>query len=235
MPDNLAVTPGSGATIATDEVTWPPGGGTVHVPLGKLIIGANNEVETISRGQQTMTNSLPVAIASDQSAVRARGAEAVGATLSTDPVIIAAQVRTSRRNGASNNTVQTLTLDDLGNLVIRDTAYASDIWSYSAAVTSTTTQNVKALASGLRQWITGMQFTNDSGSSLRVTVQDTSATVLWRGLVPTGGGIVVPLPKPLMTASGVGVDLVLGSTPGGTVPSGGTAAVLCNLQGYQGV
>ena len=234
MADNLAVTPGSGATIATDEVTW--GGSTVHVPLGKMVIGADNAVETISRGQQTMTNSLPVAIASDQSSVRARGAEAVGATLSTDPVIVAAQVRTSRRSGASTNTVQSLTLDDLGNLVIRDTAYASDMWSYTAAVTSTTTQNVKALASGLRQFITGMQFTNDGGDAMRVTVQDTSATVLWRGLLPAGGGIVVPLPKPLMTASGVGVDLVLSRAPGGTVPSGGgTAAVLANLQGYQGV
>jgi hypothetical protein len=73
MADNLAVTPGSGATIATDEVTWPPGGGTVHVPLGKLVVGDNNAIETISRGQQTMANSLPVAIASDQIATAALG------------------------------------------------------------------------------------------------------------------------------------------------------------------
>ena len=67
MADNLAVTPGSGATIATDEVTW--GGSTVHLPLGKLALGADGTVEVLSRGQQTMTNSLPVAIASNQSAL----------------------------------------------------------------------------------------------------------------------------------------------------------------------
>lgn len=64
MADNLDVTPGTGAKIATDEVTW--GGTTVHLPLGKMVIGADNSVETLSRGQQTMANSLPVAIASDQ-------------------------------------------------------------------------------------------------------------------------------------------------------------------------
>lgn len=64
MADNLAVTPGSGATIATDEVTW--GGSTVHLPLGKMILGADGVAETISRGQQTAANGMPVTLASDQ-------------------------------------------------------------------------------------------------------------------------------------------------------------------------
>lgn len=71
MPDNLAVTPGSGATIATDEVTW--GGATVHLPLGKMALGADGAVETISRGQQTAANGLPVSLASDQVTVATLG------------------------------------------------------------------------------------------------------------------------------------------------------------------
>lgn len=67
MADNLAVTPGSGATIATDEVTW--GGATVHLPLGKMTLGADGVVEVLSKGQQTAANGLPVTLASDQVAV----------------------------------------------------------------------------------------------------------------------------------------------------------------------
>lgn len=71
MADNLAVTPGSGATIASDEVTWPAGGSTVHLPLGKMVLGADGVVETISRGQQTAANGMPVTLASDQIAAAA--------------------------------------------------------------------------------------------------------------------------------------------------------------------
>lgn len=71
MADNIAVTPGSGATIATDEITW--GGSTVHAPLGKMIIGADGAAETLSRGQQTAANGLPVTLASDQITVAALG------------------------------------------------------------------------------------------------------------------------------------------------------------------
>jgi len=361
---NTSYTPGSGDKLASDTITYDSE--QAQLPLGKLVLGAAGSFETISRGQQTMANSLPVAIASNQGALdvsvttalpagtnnigdvdiaslpsipagtnnigdvdvltlpsipagnnnigdvdiaslpaplstsgagtatnalrvvhasddpvtvgvqllddavatngtaipsksilfsgsdgtNARplatdasgrivpiGAQAIGATLTVDPLIMGAQTRTSRRSGASNNTLQYLTLDDLGNLIIRDTAFASDVWSYSGIITSSSLQNVKALASGLRQWITGMQFTNDGADAMRVTVQDTAGTpvVLWRGLLPAGGGIVVPLPKPLMSATGVGIDIILSRAPGGTAPSGGTAAVLANLQGYQGV
>lgn len=64
MADNLAVTPGSGATIATDEVTW--GGATVHLPLGKMTLGGDGAVETLSKGQHTAANGMPVTLASDQ-------------------------------------------------------------------------------------------------------------------------------------------------------------------------
>lgn len=71
MADNIAVTPGSGATIASDEVTW--GGATVHIPLGKMVLGADGVVETISRGQQTAANGVPMTLASDQVTVATLG------------------------------------------------------------------------------------------------------------------------------------------------------------------
>lgn len=71
MADNLGVTTGTAASIATDEVTW--GGATVHLPLGKLVLGADGVVETVSRGAQTAANSVPLALATDQVSVAALG------------------------------------------------------------------------------------------------------------------------------------------------------------------
>ena len=57
MADNVAVTPGSGATIATDDV-----GGAQYQRV-KLDLGADGSGSPLVRGQQTQANSLPVTLA----------------------------------------------------------------------------------------------------------------------------------------------------------------------------
>jgi hypothetical protein len=65
MADNLTVTPGSGATVATNNIN------NIHYQRFKLTLGAGDaaDMDTDS-GQQAMASSLPVVIASDQSAVK---------------------------------------------------------------------------------------------------------------------------------------------------------------------
>jgi hypothetical protein len=60
MADNLPVTPGSGATIAADEIAG------VKFQRVKMAIGADGEAADLDFGQATKANSLPVALASDQ-------------------------------------------------------------------------------------------------------------------------------------------------------------------------
>jgi hypothetical protein len=65
MADNIAVTPGSGATIATDEVTR--NAASEHQQIVKLSLGAEGAFDMLlDSGQQTSANSLPVVLPSDQ-------------------------------------------------------------------------------------------------------------------------------------------------------------------------
>jgi len=64
MADNVAITPGSGATVRTDDISG------VQIQVVKIALGADGAEDLlIDSGQQTKANSLPVAIASDQGAL----------------------------------------------------------------------------------------------------------------------------------------------------------------------
>ena len=84
MADNVEADAGSGgATFATDDI------GGVHYPRTKIALGAANAVDMdLDSGQQTMANSVPVAIASDQSAVTV--AQATAANLNVTEASAAA-------------------------------------------------------------------------------------------------------------------------------------------------
>ena len=65
MADNVIITPGSGATIRADEIA-----GSIKIQVVKIALGADGvEDLLLDSGQQTMANSLPVALPSNQSAI----------------------------------------------------------------------------------------------------------------------------------------------------------------------
>jgi len=69
MADNYAATQGAGTTFAADDV------GGVLYPRLKLALGADGAADMdLDSGQQTMANSVPVALASDQDFVKAEDA-----------------------------------------------------------------------------------------------------------------------------------------------------------------
>ena len=84
MADNLLVTPGSGATVATDEV------GGAHYQRVKIQIGADGERADVDGGQQTMANSVPTVLASDHSAIIIGGSAADDAAAAGNPVRLGA-------------------------------------------------------------------------------------------------------------------------------------------------
>lgn len=68
MADNIEITPGSGATVRTDEV------GATQIQVVKIALGADGaEDNLVDSGQQAMAASVPVVIASNQSAVPVSG------------------------------------------------------------------------------------------------------------------------------------------------------------------
>lgn len=70
MADNVAITAGSGTTIAADDI-----GGALYQRI-KIGIGADGSAADLAFGQGAMAASLPVAIASNQSAVPVSAASA---------------------------------------------------------------------------------------------------------------------------------------------------------------
>lgn len=59
MPDNTTITPGTGATVAADDI-----GGVLYQRV-KLAVGADGSAADLAPGTATAANSLPVAMASD--------------------------------------------------------------------------------------------------------------------------------------------------------------------------
>lgn len=86
MADNYTATPGSGLTFGADEVTI--NSATVLVPRVKLVVGADGSATDVAPGQATMAASLPVAIASNQTAVPVN-ISTVTATLAVNATIVA--------------------------------------------------------------------------------------------------------------------------------------------------
>lgn len=70
MADNYVATQGSGTTFGADDV------GGVLFPRVKIQIGADGERADVDGGQQTMANSVPVVLASNQSGVPVAALEA---------------------------------------------------------------------------------------------------------------------------------------------------------------
>jgi hypothetical protein len=65
MADNVAITQGSGTTVRTDELA-----GGIQVQVIKIALGADGaEDNLVDSGQQLMAASVPVVIASNQSAI----------------------------------------------------------------------------------------------------------------------------------------------------------------------
>lgn len=72
MADDVGYTPGSGATIAADEIA-----GVLYQRV-KLAVGADGAAADLAAGQAEMAASLPVVLASDQEVMLAEGGNTIG-------------------------------------------------------------------------------------------------------------------------------------------------------------
>jgi hypothetical protein len=84
LADGIAITAGSGTTVATDDV------GGSHYQVVKIGLGLNNAVDThLDSGQQAMSASVPVAIASDQTAISVTSSPATSGGYSNSHLVAA--------------------------------------------------------------------------------------------------------------------------------------------------
>jgi len=103
MVDNVDVTPGTGATIAADDIAG------VKYQRVKISVGADGSATDLAPGQTTKANSVPVTLASDTDTLPVAGSVASGATDSGNPVKVGAKY---------NSTLPTLTDGQRGDIQI---------------------------------------------------------------------------------------------------------------------
>lgn len=122
MADNVTL-PGTGAVVAADEV-----GGAVYQRV-KLALGADGAAADLAPGQGLMAASVPVAIASNQSAVAVSlatapalvaGAATIGATMDAGPAWTSAYLHTASADASGGADVtaaptsgQKIVIDDI--------------------------------------------------------------------------------------------------------------------------
>ena len=214
MADNVEITPGSGAKVATDEVTIA--GVKVQVQRVKPVIGADGAGTDVSSsnpmpvsdaggsltvdGTVSLSGALPAG-SNSIGQVDPRGNVAHDGIDSGNPVKIGGRARTELPLAVAQNDRADMILDKFGRQL--STVATSD-QRVSATINRTNTeagQLAAALAEGAYM-VTAIMVTNASASvSTKVEILD-KETVKWKGYAfKEGGGFVVSDPNGLFVTT----------------------------------
>mgnify|MGYP005810479411 CR=1 FL=1 len=201
----LNVTPGSGVTINT-------------LP---------------SAGQQAMANSLPVTLASDQSAIPVGGGAAHGATAAGNPSFLGVIGRTASAN-VTNGQITAVTGTLAGQITTWPWAIPENSWSYVAAsggiVNTTTAVTIKAAAAaGIRNYLTKLVVATETlGTATEIAIRDGAAgPVLFRTKLHTTAlpTVEIDFDPPLRGTAATLLEIV-------TLTATTTGGVFVNARGF---
>ncbi len=157
MADNIAITPGAGATVATDDVS------SVHYQVVKIGLGADGALDNlVDSGQQLAAASLPVVLASDHSDVKitldseavvlGAGSAGIGKLTANAGVTIGAVELVAAQTLATVTTVGTVSILTGGGVAHDATATSVNphlVGAYSSAAAPT---DVTADGEATRLW-----------------------------------------------------------------------------------
>lgn len=213
MADTVAITAGSGTSIATDDI------GSVHYQRVKLSLGADGTaVDAVAGAGAVGTGVIRATLASDDPAVTALqimddwdNAASDGASVSGDvahdavdagePVKIGA-IATASLNGGTNVAAADRTnlkagLD--GALLVRDGSLEDIATATPIAITDgSSTSLIAAQGAGVKTYLTDVTICNTSASAVTVDLRDGAAgSVLWTFPVPAGGGVTHSFKTPI--------------------------------------
>ena len=187
MADNTTLNAGSGGdTIATDDVS------SVKHQLVKVEWGTDGVATMVSA-----SNPLPVT---------ATGNAAAGAATSGNPVLMAAEARTTNPTAVDNGDVVKPQADDEGRLVVR-TAPRDLLVKQATTIAASTTETtiVTAGAAGIFHDLLALILANTSGTAARVDFRDaTAGSVIFSVYLPAGDTRVISFgdsPWPQATAA----------------------------------
>lgn len=135
------------------------------------------------------------------------GNAAHDAAVSGNPVLTAAEARSSENTAVANGDVARLITDLVGKLITSPYAPSDLTWQGTGSKTDTSDLAVKAAAgSGVRNYITSIIVANTSSTDTTVIVKDGS-TEICRVPAPANSGAVLQFPVPLKGTANTAVNI----------------------------
>lgn len=218
MADNVAVTPGTGATIHADEYTHASLG-SGKTQLVKLVDGTLDSGTAIAAGGGVEAGALRVTIASDSTGVVS--VDDNGGSLTVDGAVTVTNSTAANFKaelGASTAAIGKLAANgniDIGAVEVAPNANV--VYGTSGAITGTTsTQVIASQGASTKIYVTSLLVTNSHATvGTLVTIQDDAASpvVLFAGYAASaGGGFSITFPTPIPTTANQKLMAVCGTT-----------------------
>lgn len=139
------------------------------------------------------------------------------------PFLFAGRAQNAEAVAVANAATVTAAFDLVGKQIMMPYANKENFLSGSASQTGTTqTQLIAAQGVGVKIYVTALQCTNDGSTTSTILLTDAGA---WKADNPSGSGIAVTFPTPLVVAA----NTALKFTPGSS-----STTQYCNAQGYAG-
>ena len=209
-----AVKPASTAAAAADPamvVAISPNNAVAVTESGTWAVELNSGGSLV--GQTTMSASVPVTIASDQSALKAQGTVASGVAASGNPLQDGgvASVATAP-TAVSSGQMVALQLDKFGRNVVQQHAPLDRQEQAFLTLTTTARTSVFSAGSGSnRHAVTHIHVSNTSATPVLVQIQDGS-TNLWDTYAAAGGGgAEADFSLPLLGTAATALNVQLGA------------------------
>lgn len=151
------------------------------------------------------------------------GQAAHDAVLAGTPVRIGARAVTANYTAVATGDAADLISTLVGVQIIRPFSIPELDWQSTQALTTTTAAPARAAgAAGIRNYVTGAQFSNSGASAIDVIILD-GATEIWRATVAANGYVSAAFQSPLRGTAATALNVNLSAV--GTVRA--------NVQGYQ--
>jgi hypothetical protein len=154
--------------------------------------------------------------------VTAFGTNIHGGNTDGKPIRLAGRGLTSNYTPLTNNLTADLVTTVVGALIQKPFSIPEHDWQFAQQLTTSTPVSARAAqASGIRNYVTGAQFSNSGGSAIDVIVLD-GVTGVWRATVPASGYVDAVFQSPLRTTAATALNVNLS----------GVGTVNANLQGF---
>lgn len=150
------------------------------------------------------------------------GQAAHDAVLAGNPVRVAARAVTANYTAVANGDVADIVCTLVGAQILKPFSIPELDWQDARALTTTTAATARAAqAAGIRNYVTGAQFSNSGASAIDVIILD-GVTEIWRATVAPNGFVNATFQTPLRGTAATALNVNLSAA--GTVRS--------NVQGF---